>query len=130
MRAGNLLARREADMNGCTLALDASNLDPGSENDPFLAETLGKTGRELGIVARQQWSDVKHCDARTEAIMGLRHLDPDRSAADDDQVLRQLAIGKNRFVCQIRDVGKPRDGRYRWLRTGRDHKAPGPDFDI
>jgi hypothetical protein len=62
--------------------------------------------------------------------MRLRHLDADRSTADHDQMLWQLAVGKNGLVGQVGHIVKPTDPRYRGLRTGRDHKAPRANFDI
>ncbi len=90
----------------------------------------GQTGDELGIVARQHRPDVENRDPRAQPAMGLRHFDPDRPAADDDQMVRPIAVRENRFVRQVGNVREPGDRRDRGIRAGRDDKTARPDFDL
>src|SRR5208282_4675477 len=130
MRARDLLAARKANADDLSVALDAGDLDPRVRRDPFAAKPLGESRGELDVVARKKRADIEHGDPRTEPAMGLRHLDPDRSAADDDQMLGQFAVGKDALVGQIGDTIEPAYRRYRRLRAGRDHKPPRPNFDL
>ncbi len=90
----------------------------------------GQTGDEFGIVARKDRPDVEHRDPRAQSAMRLRHFDPDRTAADDDQMVGPLAVGEDRFVRQIGNVREPGDRRDRRIRAGRDDKAARPDLDL
>ena len=86
-------------------------------DDPFSGEPIGEASGELGIVARQQRADIENRDPRAEPAMRLRHLDPDRSAADHDQMFGRLAVGENRLVRQIGDAVEARDRRDRGMRS-------------
>ncbi len=112
------------------VALDAGDLDARADRDPFTGQMAGETGDELGIVARKHRPDVEHRDPRAQPAMRLRHLDPDRTAADDDQMVRPFAVGENRFVRQVGNVREPGNRRDRRIRAGRDDKAARPDLDL
>ena len=61
--------------------------------------------------------------------MRLRHLDADRAAADDQEMVGPHAVRKNRLVGQMRDPIEAGDRRDRGVRASRDHKAPRPHLD-
>ena len=56
--------------------------------------------------------------------MRLGHLDPDRTATYDNQVLRAIREVENRLVGQNRHRVDSRDGRNRRVRAGRYYEAP------
>src|SRR5258708_3540132 len=130
MRPRDPLAASEPGDNALPVTLDAGDLDARADCDPFTGEMAGQTGDEFGIVVRKDWPDVEHGDSRAQPAMSLRHFDPDRAAADDDQMVRAFTVGENCFVRQVGNVREPgnrRDGR---VRAGRDDKAARPDFDV
>jgi hypothetical protein len=129
MRPGDPLAAGQAHENAVGPAFDAEDLDLRADRDAFRGEASGETGGELGIVAGQDGSDVEDGDPRPEAAMRLRHLDPDRAAADDDQMLGQFAIGEHRLVGQVGNAVEPRDIGDRRVRAGGDDKAPRANLD-
>ena len=48
----------------------------------------------LGVVLAQRLQRLEHGDAAAEAQVGLRQLQPDRAAADDDQVVELSRLSK------------------------------------
>ncbi len=108
MRPRNPLAVGEPDNNGVSVALDAGDLDARADRDPFIGQMAGQTGDELGIVARQDWPDVEHRDPRAQPAMGLCHLDPDRTAADDDQMIRAVRGSQKSFHLSGRERPRAR----------------------
>ena len=62
-------------------------------------------------------------DAAAEAQIGLRQLQPDRSAADDDQMVELVAVVEDGLVGEIGHAVEARDGRHGGRRAGGDDEA-------
>jgi hypothetical protein len=81
----------------------------------------------LRVVAAQQAEHLQYRHPAAQLPVRLRHLHPDRTAADDDQMVRlQLQI-EDGFVGQHRYARDARDRRNRGGGSRRHHEAPGPD---
>src|SRR5207249_11577392 len=98
LRSREPLAVCELNDKGISVALDAGNLDRWGDRNPFTRQMGGQTSDEFGIVTREHRADVEHRDPRAQPAMGLRHFDPDRTAADHDQMVRPYTVGGNGFV--------------------------------
>src|SRR5690348_1498121 len=118
MRPRDPLAAREPGDDAISVALDTGNLDSGTDRDSFAGQMFAEAGDEFGIVARQHRPDIEHGDARAQPAMRLRHFDADRTAANDDQMVRPLAVGEDRLVRQIGYSIEPRYLGDRRLRAG------------
>src|SRR5437660_11900531 len=101
MRAGNPRVIRKIHADSFSVALDPYDLDVRVCDDTLGGKSLGKAGCEFGIVAGKQRTDIEHRDLRTEPGVRLRHFYPDRSAADHNQMLWQLAVGEDRFIGHV-----------------------------
>jgi hypothetical protein len=55
----------------------------------------------------------QHRHLRAEPAMRLRKLEPDRPAADDDEMLGTVLEIEDRLVGEIRRLGQARDRRHR-----------------
>ena len=130
MRSLDPLAVGELNDNGISVALDAGNLDIWADRNPFTRQMGGQTSDQFGIVTWEHRPDVEHRDPRAQPAMGLRHFDPDRTAADHDQMVRPYTVGENRFVRQVGSTRKPGNGWDGGIRAGRDDKAARADLDL
>src|SRR5438046_4806609 len=101
MRADDLLAIRRHDRDTGTAALDALHADRWLQRDAFLGEPGNEKTGELLILVRQERPGIDDRDGGAEPVIGLGQLDPDRPAADDDQMLGRRAGREYWFVCAI-----------------------------
>src|SRR5436190_23388253 len=102
MRADDLLAIVEHDRDTGTAALDALDADRWLQRDAFFGEPGNEKAGELLILVRQERPCIDDRYGGAEPVIGLRQFDPDRPAADNDQMTRSLAIRENCFVREIR----------------------------
>src|SRR5207253_2866707 len=73
---------------------------------------------------------IDYRDGGAEPAIGLRQLDADRTAADDDQMLGPLAIGKNGLIGEVGHAVETGDWRHRRPRPRGDHEAARPDQGV
>src|SRR5438477_12000151 len=101
MGADDLLAIVQHDRDTGTAALDVLDTDRWLQRDAFLGE-LGneKTGKLL-ILVRQERPGIDDRHDGAEPVIGLRQLDPDRPAADAEQMPGKLTVRENCFVREI-----------------------------
>ena len=78
----------------------------------------------LGIVPRQQARHLHQLHARAEPREGLRQLDPDRPAAQHNEVADFRHVVEHRLVGEVRHLVDARDRRNECAGTGRQHEAP------
>ena len=77
-------------------------------------EALAQHRRQFGIVLRQDAAPSSTVTSAPSAAMGLRHLDADRAAADDDQMTRQLGrCSKTVSLVKIGHVARGRGSAAR-----------------
>ena len=93
-------------------------------SDAVALEALDEQARQLGIVLRHHPSDLEHSDARPQQTMGLRHLEADRPAADDDEMLGQHAVLEQGLIGEEGHVLEARNRRRARRRAGGDDDAP------
>ena len=98
-------------------------LTPAFDGDAVGDEALDQQLGQLRIVLGQHARGLEHGDARAEPAMRLRHLEADRAAADDDQMLGQHAVLEDRLVGEIGHVLEAGDRRHGGRRAGGDDEA-------
>ena len=86
--------------------------------------------RRIPVFTRQRLLGFEHRHLRAEPVKCLRKLEADRPGTDDNEMLRTHSEIEYRLVGEVRGILEPRDRRHRRRRTGRDHEAPGLDFEI
>ena len=69
----------------------------------------------------------QHGDAAAQPQIGLGQLQPDRAAADDDQMVELVAVVEDRLVGEVGHAVEARDGRDRRRGAGGDDEAPRLD---
>jgi hypothetical protein len=98
-----------------------------ADRDALGAQRGEHHGRRLGVVAAQRAVGLDHGDRAAKPSVRLRHLDPDRAAAQHDQMLRPGAQIEDRLVGQIGHGLDPRHRRDRRARTGGKDESARPD---
>ena len=117
-------------LDGAGRAADLRCLRALGNLDAFRAQPVEHDGRQLRVVLPQRLRALDHRDLAAQPYMRLRHLHPDRPAADDQQVIGPLAPVEEGFVGVIRHAVEPRDGRDKRRRAGGDHDPAGPDDGV
>jgi hypothetical protein len=115
MRADNLLAIIELQRQAIFMPGGGCDHDVRTQFDTLLGQSGRKNSDQFGIVARQKRTLIEHRNAGPKPMMRLCQFDADRPTADHDQMLRQLAIGKDRLIRQIRQPIEPGNRRHRRL---------------
>ncbi len=98
--------------------------------DAFAPQGLADQSGGFLVVFGQDREHLDHRDPAAEPAMGLRHLKADRAAANDDQMVRPLAVLKDAFVSQIIDLIQSRNRRHHGGGAGGDDEASGRDLPI
>ena len=127
MRADDLLAIRRHDRDTGTAALDALDADRWLQRDAFLGELGNEKTGELLILVRQERPGIDGRYGGAEPVIGLGQLDPDRPAADNDQMSGSLAVRENCLVREIPRRVEAGDRRHDRVRACRDDKPARTD---
>ena len=94
------------------------------ENDA-IRQKLGSNDRNsVRVFVREQRTDIDQRDLGPETRKSLRQFAADDTAADHEKMVGALCKIEDRFVCQVRQVGKPRNWRNGRFGTRGNHKAP------
>ena len=107
--------------------LDAHDLGALMDRHPLVAQPGGDHAGELGIVPSQHLEHLDDRDPGAQPAEGLGKLDPDRAAADHDQVLGPLAKLEDGLVGEIGRLTEARQRRHRRRRAGGYHDPAGGD---
>ena len=110
--------------------LDAHDLDAAADDDALAFELVEHDRGAFRIVLGERRRRFQHGHRAAEPAEGLRHFQPDRTGADDNEAVGPLGEIENGFVGEIRPLIEPRDRRQRRRRSGRDHETARADFDI
>ena len=120
------LAAAQGDLNSRG-AGDLHQPDAGAENYAVALERGENNRGAFRIVLAERGRRFDHGHGAAEPAERLREFDPDRTAADDQEVLGLQRKIENRLVGEEWRLGDPGNPRNGWRRTGRDHEAPRLD---
>ncbi len=81
----------------------------------------------LRLIPGEDAELLDHRHPRTQATEGLRHLDPDGSATDDDEMLGTRRHLEDALIGEITGVRQAGDRRNGGARAGCDHEAARRD---
>ena len=126
MSAGDILRTVrtfDSHAGACRRARDGGYRCVLADDDAFGRKRVAHDGDGLRVVLRHDLLGFEHGHARTEAAEGLRQLEPDRTAADDEQMLRQDRVVEDRFVREVGRVSETRNWRHQRRRAGGDDEA-------
>ena len=88
----------ENNRNAVAAGFNAKNFCMFAEIELFRLEPTADYGRRLPVVTRQNLSLLDDGHVGSETTEGLGQFNANRTAADDRQMLRQLAQIEDRFV--------------------------------
>ncbi len=91
------------------------------------AQLIEHDGGQFRVILVEGGEGLEHRDLRAQAPVGLGKLDPDRAAADDNQVLGPFAVLPQCLVGHVGHLVEARDRRDHRRRARSDHKAPRLD---
>ena len=92
--------------------LDPYNLHVFADIQTVRVQLLADNGDQLRVIFGHDRKQLKHRDLGTQVAMCLGKLDPDRAAADDDQVVWQRVRIEDSFVGIKRHFVQARDRRH------------------
>ena len=86
---------------------------------------LSRTADGFRVLAGEKVVDVEHADMGAEHAVRLAELEPDRTAAEHDEMLNALAHVENRLVGEVRHLVETGDRRNGGRRAGGDDESAG-----
>ena len=109
--------------------LDPHDLDAAADVDAFARERVEHDRGAFRIFLAERRRRFEHRDLGAEPAERLRELEPDRPAADDDQMLGRAASSNIVSLVRYGVSLEPGNRRQRRRRAGRDHEAARLDLD-
>ena len=106
---------------------DAGDDGALAHRDAVVDQSVAHDARQLGVVSRQDRELLDYAHPRPELAERLRHLDADRTAADDDEMLGQPGEIEDGLVGEVTCLREPGNRRDQGPRAGGEHEAPGAD---
>ena len=94
--------------------------------DTLLNQARAHHRDKFAVVRPHNLEGFQHGDPGAETAVGLRHLKPDRTAANDDEMFGTLAQQEHGFIGQIVDRIEAGNRRYGGRRPGCDHEPARP----
>ena len=111
MRPGHARPVREAQRDPLRVRLRGDDGGAFAQFDAVRRQGIAQRGDAFRFLAPRYGALLHHRDAAAEPRMRLRHLEPDRPAAEHDQVAGRRIEPEQRLVGQVGQVGQARDGR-------------------
>ena len=110
---------RERDAHRTILARYRGDFRVRIEADPLAAQLRFHHFREFAILTGEDVLRLDHADPRAQPGMGLSEFEPDRAAADHDEMAGPLREFEDRFIGMMGRLGKPPEsagsrGGRRW----------------
>ncbi len=106
-------------------ALDALHPRVGMEHDLRVGQALEQDGGGFGVLAGEEAVDVEHADMGAEHAVRLAELEPDRTAAEHDEMLDALADVEDGLVGEIGHLVEAGDRRNGRRGPGGDDESAG-----
>jgi hypothetical protein len=110
-------------------AFRARDRDVAANRNALALERVEHDRRAFAIFARERLTRLQHRDRGTEPAKGLRKLEPDRTRADDDEMLRPRGEIEHGLVGEIEHSIKAGDRWKQGRGAGRDDEASRCDRD-
>ena len=97
------------------------------DGDALVRQAVAHHTGQLGIILGQHRQRFQNRHLGAEPAMGLRHFQTDRTAADDDQMPRQVSVREQGLVGEVGHLGQAGDRRHGGGRAGRNDEPFRPD---